>query len=117
METEELIETIKKMNAGKLTPEEMEIVSREQIKANKKADEELLKVKENVDLNGCTDVTMGDKRLCEIEKYMGGYKISFYTGTSELELIKIYRIKEFPDRKWFEDKWRWVLYSSISSIF
>lgn len=119
METEELIEMIKKMNAGACTTEEIEDLKQKREKIFQIADNILPKIKELVDERGFYDIDLSPNgpKLCEIEKIRGMYQVSFYVGTAELELIKTYRVSEFPTFKWFEDKWKIIMFHRITSIF
>ncbi len=116
METEDLIETIKKINYGQFTTEEVKELIQKQKESDKKAEDELATVKEKVDLDGSLDVIIGNNGLYEIETYRGGYRISFYKGTSYLELIKVYRVKDFPSIGWFEEKLMAVSWSSMRNF-
>lgn len=117
MNTDELIENIKKMNDGKLTTEKVGQIIQERNEKNKKIEEQLYNAKNTVDAGGIVTITMSDSIQLEIEKFGGKYKISYWEGTDELELIKTFKVEEFPVREWFEDKLKMMHFSRFSGMF
>jgi len=80
------------------------------------SEKELLDIKDKVDSTGYTEFKFADDSyLCEIEKIRDRYKISFYKGIEECELLKTFRVSKFPDSEWWHAKANSVILNKFFS--
>jgi len=82
------------------------------------SEKELLELKDKADSAGYTEFKFADgSYLCEITKVHDRYMISFYKGIEECELLKTFRVSEFPNSEWWHAKANSVILGKFFSTF
>ena len=77
-------------------------------------------LKEIVDYVGYVEMPIDDyKFLCEFERIRDKYIVRYYTQRSpgDLELVKTYRLDEFPDESWLRKTLEQFIMCQFGSIF